>query len=258
MRRVKRWLGQYGLAERPAVVIAGVGAASAVLLIAGFVSVAEDVLLGEDLAQIDRSVLGFIQEYRTALATVFFRWITNLAGVESVIAGLTVLLAVAWRSRFLPVLFGGAVVLGVMITQTLKLVFGRLRPEEALRVVAENGFSFPSGHTFLATVLFGLGGYVLARSAKTRLGRWSAASIAGLLVLLVGFSRMYLGVHYPSDVLASFFFASALVCVAVTFIEINQSRNLRPSLRLPDNPHKPLMAALGTMTLVAALGVVIA
>lgn len=242
----------------PLGLISAIGVGVTIMLIAGFVSVAKDVLFLEDLARIDAMVLGFIQDYRTTSATVFFRVITNLAGIEAVAVGLLALLVAAWRTRLLPVLFGMAVLVGVVITQTLKVLFGRLRPEEALWLVAENGFSFPSGHTFLATILFGLGGYVLARSAASRAGRWTAAASAFVLICLIGFSRMYLGVHYPSDVLASFLLASALLTLTVTLVEINHHLSLRPRLKLPAAATKPLITTFIVMLVVSVTQVVIA
>lgn len=87
------------------------------------------------------------------------------------------------------------------LNQLLKLVAQRPRPE-AVAIVSVSGYSFPSGHTMVATAFFGLLIYLLWRSGRGRAQRWALSCLLGLLVLSVGVSRIYLGAHYASDVLA--------------------------------------------------------
>ena len=89
---------------------------------------------------------------------------------------------------------------GQAVVYGLKALFHRARPEAAF---ASLGYSFPSGHAFAAVTLYGLFAYWLAQRAlpPRRIGIWAGAV---LLVLLIGFSRVYLGVHYASDVAAGF------------------------------------------------------
>lgn len=251
--RLPGWMKSRLSRQRPDGFILSVGVIFASLCILGFVSIAEDVLTYDDLAQLDQSILNAIYQFRSDGATTIFRFVTNLAGLESVAAGLLVLGLFAWQQRLLAVLFGSAVLVAVAVTQLLKLTFGRLRPEEALRLVTENGFSFPSGHTFLATVLFGLGGYVLFRTAQSHGAKVWAVLVAGLLIGLVGLSRMYLGVHYPSDVAASLLFASAVGCIGITLVEINQRFELRRRLLLSGEVRKPLSVALAVMLTVSGV-----
>ncbi|MDH4384450.1 MAG: phosphatase PAP2 family protein [Caulobacter sp.] len=91
---------------------------------------------------------------------------------------------------------------GMAISQGLKAVFARSRPEEALRLVEVTNASFPSGHAMLSAVVYLTLGVLVARFSPRRRVKAFALTVAVLLALLVGISRIYLGVHWPTDVLA--------------------------------------------------------
>lgn len=94
----------------------------------------------------------------------------------------------------------------------LKLVFRRPRPD-VLRLVEQSGYSFPSGHAMNSMIFYGLAAYLLVRRGR----HWSRYLVAGfvaVLVLLIGLSRIYLGVHYASDVLAGFLIGAGWLIIA--------------------------------------------
>lgn len=173
-----------------------------------FADLAEDLFRHGGFAW-DRAILEWYAARRTPGLTHAAEVLALVAGI----GGLPILtLLVAWvlhrqranvHAAFLVLSVSGAILLNVVA----KVVFQRPRPERLLAVLSEPGFSFPSGHA-MANAAFGLGlALVFWRS---RAG-WPVAVFGVLWAVLVGVSRNYLGVHYPSDVLAGFLASTAWV-----------------------------------------------
>src|SRR5207244_443099 len=107
-----------------------------------------------------------------------------------------------------------------LLISLFKVVFHRARPTFTDPVTTAQGFSFPSGHSMGAMVFFGLMAYFLIRDNE----KLSIRVIIGLIfvatVLLVGFSRIYLGVHFPSDVVAGYAAGIAWLALTINNVEI--------------------------------------
>ena len=103
---------------------------------------------------------------------------------------------------------------GAILTNLLKNVFARPRPDLVDHLVAVHSMSFPSGHAMGAAATFLTLGALLARTERKKVVRGYIFAVAGLLTLMVGFSRVFLGVHYPTDVLAGWTLGAAwaLLC----------------------------------------------
>ncbi|MDR1815241.1 MAG: phosphatase PAP2 family protein [Clostridiales Family XIII bacterium] len=132
--------------------------------------------------------------------------------------------ALRGRARFFFTSFGFPVAVctgvGAVIHTLIKNVLERPRPDEAMWLVPEDGFSFPSGHSNVSVILYGLLATLLYRYLVER-GHDDLAAVQrglfALLVILVGLSRIYLGVHYPSDVLGGWALGGAL---ALAFLNL--------------------------------------
>lgn len=147
----------------------------------------------------DTSLMRLVHQAHTPLLDTLMRWITRTASIFAIgLAG--VVAAWLWRIDYKPqALTFLAVMAGLEISSVLlKRLFERARPEAFLPLTTAHSYSFPSGHTTSAAAFYGLLAVWLWR---TQHRRW--AVLAGLWVLAVGVSRIYLGVHYPSDVLAA-------------------------------------------------------
>jgi len=176
-----------------------------------FTAVAEDVYEKEVFSW-DSSVLRLAAEQRSGPLNASFAVVTQLGStpVMTAAAGLLMLyLALRRRPRdtlFVGVAVGGAALLNVVV----KDLFRRPRPDLFHPLAHAGGFAFPSGHTMSSMALAIA---VIALTWHTR-RRWPALAAAIVFALLVGVSRVYLGVHYPSDVVAGWALSLALVLVA--------------------------------------------
>jgi undecaprenyl-diphosphatase len=145
--------------------------------------------------------------------------ITALGGVILIPVGVIFVLALLWRRRFRLALIVAVALIGAALgTELFKDVVSRPRPPGDAYAAAE-GYSFPSGHTLNSTVTYGLIALVIWRSRLATWARRTSASVLVALPILVGLSRIALGVHYPSDVLAGWLAGVAVVAVVAVLTE---------------------------------------
>lgn len=173
----------------------------------GFVEILDEVLENEAFQPLDQPLLEWLAQGRTPALTTLMTVITNIFGPVL----LPVLIAVGaaawgWRMRkwLDPALLVGAMVLSTAISMFVKTLIGRSRPEESFQLTPglEESFSFPSGHTTGAATLVLVTAYLAWRGRRSTraLIAWTVGALVTLV--LVGGSRLYLGYHFLSDVLA--------------------------------------------------------
>lgn len=167
-----------------------------------FVVILEDVLELESM-RLDRAAYWLIvQHLRTPWLTPVMESFSALATPVSMLVVLVVVAAFAPGKR------PGwccAVNLGlvVLINQVLKFIIQRPRPD-GFRLATVSGFSFPSGHSMAAMAFFGLLAWLVWRYEKDRRQRALLVAAFALVIVMIGVSRIYLGVHYASDVIGGF------------------------------------------------------
>jgi undecaprenyl-diphosphatase len=164
----------------------------------------EDYLAGEPIVAADQRLANLLFAFRNPFFLHASYYITLFAEpVPALIMALLLSALLWWRKQKVFVL---SVWLTLVTSETTalagKLLFRRLRPDELVRAIAENSFSFPSGHATTVAALFGFCAYLLIRTQRSWTVKVSAFFGAVVMILLVDFSRLYLGVHYLSDVLA--------------------------------------------------------
>jgi membrane-associated phospholipid phosphatase len=190
------------LARRPTFAIAGALGAT---LVAGGTLAGVVVRQIGPTGLIDQPTAAFLAAHRTAWLTGAMRLATDL-GAAGVLVPLTLVAGLLWRWRrgswrpgaVLAGALAGAWVLQVSVKQLVE----RARPPAGLAVVHAGGFAFPSGHATDAVATYGTLAFLVAHASQRRLPRAAAWAAAAGLVVAVGLSRVYLGVHWLTDVLA--------------------------------------------------------
>ncbi|MEJ2038965.1 MAG: LssY C-terminal domain-containing protein, partial [Desulfosarcinaceae bacterium] len=171
--------------------------------------------------------------YRGKALTHVFTWVTLLGKAQVMGVFVAAALALLWmwgkRHCMLPLL--AAIAGSEGFTYLGKLAFHRPRPEWA--VYAETSFSFPSGHATIAMAFFGFVGYLLVRAAHSWKQKVNILFAALFLILAIGFSRIYLGEHYLSDVWSGFLVGAMWVVIAVTFCEWRSREQKNADARPP-------------------------
>lgn len=183
-----------------------VGLAAAILFTVVFARLLDFVKdAGSDVTPFDRDLLYWMYHHRAPWLTEGAEWLAHM-GSPPVIVGLAAvaaLVGLAWRrvrgaAWTLPIAVVGA---GVII-QGVKLLVQRPRPSFFTPLLHESGYSFPSGHSLIAMVVYGLLGYFALNLFKNDAARLAVRIVTVLIIFLIGVSRVYVGVHYPTDVLA--------------------------------------------------------
>ncbi len=193
----------------------------ALIFFVNFLSVLINITTKGSLTHIDVRILNLIPSIRTPTQTTFFSIVTTLANTETAILLLVAIAAVLWRKKqrlltvFVLLVGGGE----ESVTYVIKHIVKRLRPEQALSLIREDSYSFPSGHVVRATVLLGLLAYLLVKTYATTRAKIITIGLYIFTVFLVAISRVYLGVHYPSDVWGSALLGSALLTAVIGILE---------------------------------------
>jgi len=215
------WSGAY-LALHLAV---GFIAAAAV---GAFAVLAEEALGGGELATFDAAFTRALQRVRTPAWDRVFMAI-SLLGTQQAIAVATIAVMLVLLLRHERLLALGWIVAqagGGLLNRVLKETFERARPESAGPVITGSIWSFPSGHAMGTFILCGVGCYLLVRQTRS----WTMAGVAVtstlLWCVLMAFSRLYLGMHFPSDVAAGLVGGVAWVAVCVSGFELVLRRTL--------------------------------
>ncbi len=210
-----RWIGGYpllaGMTLVSGLAVIGLTAASA--------EVYEAVAESDGVAALDRPVLDFAMQARTPPLNAAVTGYTNLGGKVGlpILATLAAVALAIWRRTWTPMaLIALASTGSVLMTVVGKAFVGRLRPPLAAAVPPyETSASFPSGHSLNTLVIVGVVAYLLTRVQR----RWSTRMItiaaAGLFAVAMGFSRVYLGHHWLTDVLVAWTLGLAWLTVVI-------------------------------------------
>lgn len=178
-----------------------------------FLAFAEDVF-NKEIVRGDVIGYQFISDYiMSEKLTPVIKMITNFGGAM-VLSITTLLLLIIIKDKKI-----GVGILINLCTATglnliLKSLLQRPRPTE-FRIINETGYSFPSGHSMISMAFYGFIIYLIYEKVKNKYIKWTSITLLSILIVMIGFSRIYLGVHYVSDVLAGFLFSIAYLIVYI-------------------------------------------
>jgi membrane-associated phospholipid phosphatase len=227
------WLGRrYALPRKSSTLSPGVYlvirlAAGFAVLVAGaalFAGIAEELGDGERAGQLDQVFSDAVREHTAGWALQAFAWITRLGDTATLsvlciaVAAVLLLRGRRWLALAWVLAVGG----NALLNTTLKAVFARTRPLHEGGLIEAGGWSFPSGHSSGAVVLYGMLAYVLLRSLPPALALRASLPLvllAAATAFSVGSSRIFLQVHFATDVLAGFASGAAWLAICVASVE---------------------------------------
>lgn len=168
-----------------------------------FTLLAMDVIGDYNMSTFDQFVYHKVRHYNGNFATGFFKIITNMVHPVVMIVVSIALLHILKEREYLAALIGNLILTG-LLNLVMKERFMRIRPPREIHLVNEWGYSFPSGHAMFAAAFYGFIIFLLIQANLTRLEKILGTILCVILVLLVGISRIYLGVHYATDIMGGF------------------------------------------------------
>lgn len=181
----------------------------------------------DSIRSFDRTIISAVQGQEAPWLTFIMKTFTWI-GSAYVVAPVTLIgfLVLFFKLNRRPQAFLlSAVIVGTVVLNTvLKFYFQRERPE-IHRILDANGFSFPSGHTMMAFSLYSILGYIVWRNVKTRSGSFMIILTASIMTILIGVSRIYLGVHFPSDIVGGLLASGLWVTISVMVLSFFQHRH---------------------------------
>ena len=175
----------------------------------GFLKLAEDVF-SKEILQADIVGYELISSFLISdFATPIAKLITNFGGAL-VLIGTTIVLVISIKNRRigLSIMANLGIITGLNLL--LKQIVQRPRPTE-YRIVNETGYSFPSGHSMVSMAFYGFLIYLIYKYVKNQYLKIGLITFLSILIISIGISRIYLGVHYTSDVMAGF-------CISVSYL----------------------------------------
>lgn len=210
---------------RKTLIYLAVGLSLSALLTIVLTLLARQALAGGWFALIDNSVLGFVRHHlRNPLMDKIMFFVTFLGSFKFYLLVCPFILFFLWKwgHRRESIILLVCLLGGSLLNNLLKFGFKRLRPEDFF-LILEKGYSFPSGHAMISVPFYGYLAYLYWRIIR-RNGAW-ISGLALAVVAGIGFSRIYLGVHWFSDVLAGYLGGSFWLLICIMVLEVSHYFN---------------------------------
>jgi membrane-associated phospholipid phosphatase len=194
-----------------------------IALLAIFIVIGAGIVSGTT-AGFDLMMSNFVYSLRTPTLNQIMLWVSFLGSTPFISSAVTIIVLLLWiKSRKKEsLILGSTLIASVAINNILKYSFHRLRPD-IFPLENASFYSFPSGHAMNSLVFYGLIAYFVCQKIKS--GFWRNTIITGtvILIIAISFSRIYLGAHYPTDVIAGFT-AGLIILRIATRITLRQAQ----------------------------------
>ena len=207
-----------------------------VLCIIGFAMVSLFVK-DHQIIGFDRTIISAVQGLESPGLTKVMKLFTFIGSTEFVIILSLLLVFFLYKvlqHRLEVVLFIVVLMGSGIINQLLKQFFHRVRPDFH-RLIEISGYSFPSGHAMNAFTVYVMISFLLWRHISSRLGRGVLIFFSTMMILAIGISRIYLGVHYPSDVIGGYLASGVWVSMAIFFFQFYKEKRYNRKYNLVEN-----------------------
>lgn len=183
-----------------------------------FWEILENIFQNE-IGYFDSMIYSFVSKYITSTTTAILKFITNL-GSAFIIISVAICMLIFIKNKKYGIYASMNFIIIAAINQALKYVIQRPRPTE-FRIIDESGYSFPSGHSMVSMAFYGLLIYFAYKKIQNKYLKWTVCIGLAILILLIGLSRIYLGVHYASDVIGGFCFSIAYLILFIKLMNKN-------------------------------------
>jgi undecaprenyl-diphosphatase len=182
------------------------------------------MLLTNNVTSLDNSIYNIIISSKSDAMTTFMTIITMMCNTEFIIVA-TLLLVLFIKNKKIGGMIASNVVLCSVINTIIKHIFLRPRPV-GIKLIEQGGYSFPSGHSMMAVAFYGLLIYIIWNTKWRNVWKIFTTTLLVILILLIGISRIYVGVHFASDVIAGL---SISLSYLIIFIELIYKRVIKKS-----------------------------
>lgn len=184
------------------------------ICLVGFLALAEDVfhkeIMSGDIVGYNIISKFLISDFMTPIA----KFITNFGGAIFLVI-LTIVLFILIKDKKIGISIFSNLAIITILNQLLKRILQRPRPTE-FRIIEETGYSFPSGHSMISMAFYGYLIYLIYKYVKNKYIKWTAIVLLSILICCIGISRIYLGVHYTSDVLGGFLISVSYLVIYIS------------------------------------------
>lgn len=170
----------------------------------------------------DQSIISFIQSFESPTLTKIMRFFTFIGSIPTVITLSIMMLFVLYlllKQKDKLFLFGIIIIGSQLLNKLLKQIFHRQRPD-LHRLIEIGGYSFPSGHAMTAMTFYGILTFLFWRGIPHYKGKITLVLISFIFILMIGISRIYLGVHYPSDIIGGYLEGIVWLIVSISVFNI--------------------------------------